>query len=96
MPLTELVVLLGVCGGVVIGMPVMKLRFPAAMPGIAPPTRVGLLIIPPDGWANEDWVATEDVEFDLVGDEGRILELTDTGAGGGDAATDRLDDVRWW
>jgi hypothetical protein len=95
-PLTELVVLRGVCGGVVMGIPVMKLIFPAAMLGIDPPTSVGLLIIVPAGWANDDWVATEDVEFDLVGEEGRMLELAATGAGGGEGATDKLEDVRWW
>ena len=45
MPLTELVVLRGVCGGVDIGMPVMKETFPWAMVGRLPATRGGLLII---------------------------------------------------
>jgi hypothetical protein len=47
-PLTELVVLLGVCGGVVIGTPEMNpspTLPPAEIPGIVPPTSVGLLMI---------------------------------------------------
>ncbi len=53
--------------------PVAKLEVAAAMLGTVPDTRVGLLItVPAEGWcANEAWVATEDVEFDRVGDEGR-------------------------
>jgi hypothetical protein len=93
-PLTELAVLLGVCGGVVIGIPPIKFILPAAIPGIDPPTSVGLLMIDPAGWAKDDCVATEEVEFDLVGDEGRMLELADTAVGGGDGATDKFDDVR--
>jgi len=48
-PLTELVVLRGVCGGVVIGIPVMKLTFPppAAIAGRLPATRGGLLMMDP-------------------------------------------------
>jgi hypothetical protein len=48
-PLTELVVLRGVWGGVVIGMPVMKLTFPpaAAIVGKLPVTNGGLLMIDP-------------------------------------------------
>ena len=40
-------------------------------------------------------MATDDVELDLVGDEGRPLAFTLTGAGGGEAATERFEDVRW-
>lgn len=39
-------------------------------------------------------VAIEEVEFDRVGDEGRIFGFTD--AGGGEGATERLEEVRWW
>jgi hypothetical protein len=72
-PLTLLVVLLGVCGGVVIGMldinpsPV----FPATIPGRLPATSGGLLMIVPAGrLAYEDCVAIEEVEFERVGEEG--------------------------
>jgi hypothetical protein len=78
MPLTELVVLLGVCGGVVIGMPV----YPAVIPGSAPPTNVGLEITVPVFPTTPGCVAMLDVEFDLVGEEGR-------------AGSERLEGVRW-
>lgn len=90
-PLTELVVLRGVCGGVVIGSPVMK-ELPAAMPGRLPPTRGGLfMIVPAAGVAYEDCVAIEDVEFDLVGEDGRMV--WPVGAGGGEGATERFEEV---
>jgi hypothetical protein len=44
-PTTLLAVLLGVCGGVVRGIPVIKLTFPWAIPGILPDTRGGFDII---------------------------------------------------
>ncbi len=86
-PLTELVVLLGVCGGVVIGTPEMKPSptLPAAVtPGIVPATRGGLLIIVPGaGVAYDACVAIEEVELDRVGEECRIVE---PGTAGGDGA----------
>lgn len=39
------------------------------MPGTVPDTSAGLFVIMPDG------VATEDVELDLAGEEGRMLEV---------------------
>lgn len=49
-PLTELVVLLGVCGGVAIESPDTKLEFAAAMLGTAPDMRGGLLMtVPAEG-----------------------------------------------
>jgi hypothetical protein len=95
MPLTLLVALRGVCGGVVIGgMPGRKPSpEPAATPGIVPDTRVGLLIIVPGaGVAYDACVAIEEVELERVGEDGRIVGPW--GAGGGDGATDILEDVR--
>lgn len=84
MPLTLLDVLCGVWGGVVIGTnpatilgpPPMEVLLPvAAMPGtLPPPTSGGLLITVVPG-AKEDCVATEEVEFDRVGLDGRILPV---------------------
>jgi hypothetical protein len=66
---------------------------PAAILGKLPPTKVGLLIIVPAAEAAyEACVAIEEVEFERVGEEGRIF----VGAGGGEGATERLEDVRWW
>lgn len=79
------------------GMPDMKPReFPATMPDMFPARRGGLLItVPVEGFKNDDCVPTEEVEFDLVGEEGRACGPA--GAGGGEGAvTDRLDKVRWW
>jgi hypothetical protein len=72
------------------GIPVMKLIFPAAMLGMLPPTKVGLLMtVPAAGVAYDDCVATEDVELDRVGEEGRFIP------GGGDGATAMpLEEVR--
>lgn len=97
-PLTELFVLLGVCGGVVIGTPETSPSptLPAEIPGIVPPTRGGLLIIvPAAGVAYDACVAIEEVEFDRVGEEGRTVGPR--GAGGGEGATlEKLEEVRWW
>lgn len=71
-PATLPLVLLGVSGGVVIGIPVTLPELAAAIPGTLPEMRVGLLTTP--AGTVLDWVvmvAIEDVEFDLVGDEGR-------------------------
>lgn len=66
------------------------------MPANVPPTSVGLLIIVP-GVAYDDCVAIEDVELERVGDEGRIVPvILPDEVGGGEGATDRLEDVRWW
>jgi len=71
LPLTELGPLtkpvMGVCGGVVHGK-LEKDELAAGKPGIVPRDGVGLLVMIPD------WVATEDVEFDLVGLGGRIAD----------------------
>jgi hypothetical protein len=94
-PLTLLAVLRGVCGGVAIGMPDMNpSAFPATMPEMFPARSGGLLMtVPVGGFKNDDWVPTEEVEFERVGEEGRACGPA--GAGGGEGAvTDRLDKVR--
>jgi hypothetical protein len=53
-PLTELAVLRGVCGGVVIDMPEAKLEVVAVMEGMLPATRGGLLITVADCGAKDD------------------------------------------
>lgn len=55
----------------------------AAILGTLLATNGGLLMIVPVGFANEDWVATEDVEFDRVGLEGRMLPLMTASLGEG-------------
>lgn len=66
----------------------------AAMLGRLLDIGVGLLIIVPcAGVAKEDCVATDDVELDRVGDDGR---KDVRGAGGGEGAIIGLEDVRWW
>lgn len=87
LPLTELGPLttpaIGVCGGVVHGR-LEKDEFAAATPGTVPRDGVGLLVIVPD------WVATDEVEFDLVGLGGRIADcwvlgvVLRTGVGAGE------------
>jgi hypothetical protein len=79
-----LVVLCGVCGGVemgtnpatMLGPPPIEVMLPvAAIPGtLPPPTNGGLLITVPVG-AKEDCVATDDVELERVGLEGRMLPV---------------------
>lgn len=56
---------LGVSGGVVNGTPVTLPELAAVIDGTLPLMRGGLLT------TTEGCVATEDVEFDLVGDDGR-------------------------
>ena len=53
-PLTELVVLWGVCGGVVIDIPEAKLDVVAVMEGMLPATRGGLLITVADCGAKDN------------------------------------------
>lgn len=92
-PLTELAALLGVWGGVAIASwtPVTAPEFAAAMLGMLPASNGGLLMTVPV-LANEAWVATEEVELDRVGEDGRIAPAV---MGGGDGATG-FDGVRWW
>lgn len=71
LPLTELGPLttpvIGVCGGVVHGR-LEKDEFAAVTPGIVPTEGVGLLVMVPEH------VATEELELDLVGVGGRIVD----------------------
>lgn len=71
-PATLPVVLLGVSGGVVMGTPVTLPELAAAIPGTFPEIRGGLLMKPVGTVLDcVVMVAMEDVEFDLVGDDGR-------------------------
>lgn len=76
---------LGVSGGVVKGTPVTLPELAAVIDGTLPLMRGGLLTTP-------DCVATEDVEFDLVGEDGR-LDGTDDVAGG-EGAVKELAELR--
>ena len=71
LPLTELgpltIPAMGVCGGVVKGRFEKELLVAATL-GTLPSVGVGLLVMTPD------WVATDDVELDLVGLGGRIAD----------------------
>lgn len=79
----------GVSGGVVIGTPpILAETGDAVTVGMVPLMSVGLLTTP----VMVDWVATEDVEFDRVGDEGRCI---DTDAGGEGAVNDEAE-LRCW
>lgn len=80
--------LLGVSGGVVMGTPVTLPELVAAIPGTLPPMRVGLLITPVG--TVEDWVATDEVEFDLAGECGRC-GAADADAGGEGAVNELMD-----
>jgi hypothetical protein len=73
LPATRAVALRGVSGGVVNGTPVTLPEFAAAIPGTLPEIRVGLVTTPAAGTvlACVVTVATDEVEFDLVGDDGR-------------------------
>lgn len=84
------VVLRGVSGGEVMGTPP---ALPAAVRlGMVPPTRGGLLTTP-EG-TNDDCVATDEAELDLVGDEGRC-EAAAADAGG-EGAANELAELRCW
>lgn len=91
MPLTELAVLLGVWGGVAIARPVTAPEFVAAMLGMLPASKGGLLMTVPV-LAKEAWVATDEVELERVGEDGRMAP--EAGIRGGDGATG-FDGVRW-
>lgn len=90
-PVRLFVALRGVSGGVVMGTPVTLPELATVRLGTLPDMRGGLLMT--DGTA-EDWVATEDVEFDLAGEDGRCeARLVD---GGGDGAAKELVEPRCW
>lgn len=75
----------GVSGGVVMGTPVTLPELVAVMLGTLPPMRGGLLI-------TEACVATDEVEFDLVGDGGRAF--TKDVVGGGEGAVNEAPELR--
>jgi hypothetical protein len=90
-PLTELAALAGVCGGVVKGIPPTNPDIAAPKLGTFPKVGVGLLItLGPGVGAKEDCVATDEVELDLVGLEGRTI-----GTGDGDGGTPDERDRTW-
>lgn len=76
---------LGVSGGVVKGTPVTLPELAAVIDGTLPLMRGGLLTTP-------DCVAIDDVEFDLVGEDGR-LDGTDDVVGG-EGAVKELAELR--
>lgn len=76
---------LGVSGGVVKGTPVTLPELAAVIDGTLPLMRGGLLTTP-------DCVATEDVEFDLVGEDGRLDGTADVA--GGEGAVKELLELR--
>lgn len=77
--------LLGVSGGVVMGMPVTLPELAAVMLGTLPPIRGGLFM-------TEACVATDDAEFDRVGDGGRAFAYD--AIGGGDGAGNEVAEFR--
>jgi hypothetical protein len=82
-------VFFGVSGGVVNGTPVTLAELVAVIAGTFPEMRGGLLTIVA-GMA-EDCVATEDVELDRVGEEGRCVgAAVDAVDAGGDGAVNEL------
>ena len=84
----------GVSGGVVRGTPVTLPEFAAAMDGMLPPIRGGLLM------TLEACVAIDDVEFDRAGDVGRTLVNEPVAVpvpvpvGGGEGAANELAEFR--
>jgi hypothetical protein len=67
LPVVELA---GVCGGVGLGS--TALEFPAVRDGRFPRVGVGLLLTTPGTWlcARDAWVAMDELESDLAGEEG--------------------------
>ena len=85
----------GVSGGVVMGMPVTLPEWAAAMDGKLPPIKGGLLM------TLEACVAIEEVEFERAGDVGRTLVkeavAVTVPVGGGEGAANELAEFRcWW
>ena len=80
---------LGVSGGVVRGTPPTLPELVAAMLGMFPEINVGLLTTPVG--TEEDCVAIDDVELDLVGEAGRRSKVAD---GGGEGAANELVEFR--
>lgn len=92
MPATLPAVLLGVSGGVVIGTPAALPELAAVSVGTLPEMRVGLLTTPVG--TEDDCVATDEVEFDRAGDDGRC-DAADAEAGG-EGAVKELAELRCW
>jgi thymidine phosphorylase len=79
LPVLAPAVCLGVSGGVVTGTPVTLAEFVAVIAGTFPEINGGLLTTA-CGTADA-WVAIDDAELDLAGDEGRCI-IPDVEAGG--------------
>ena len=92
-PATLPAALLGVSGGVVNGTPVTLPEFAAAMLGTFPVMSEGLLTTLVFGTVDV-WVAIEDAELDLAGEEGRGGAV-DVDAGG-EGAVKELTELRCW
>lgn len=91
LPATLTDALLGVSGGVVMGTPVTLAELVAAMPGTFPAMSVGLLTTP--AGTADACVATDEVEFDLAGDDG-LCEVKAALEAGGDGAVNELAELR--
>lgn len=73
-----------------IGTPVTLAELAAAILGMLPEMRGGFVKMLV--WTLEIWVAIEEVEFDLVGDEGRAVAKA--AVVGGDGAARELEEFR--
>jgi hypothetical protein len=76
----------------VIGTPWAFAELVAVRAGTLPEMRGGLLTTPV--WTVEDCVAIDDVEFDLVGEDGRCEPAG--AVAGGDGAVNELAELRCW
>lgn len=79
----------GVSGGVVAGIAITLPELAAARPGTLPPIRVGFV-----STAEDDCVATDEVELERAGDWGGALTKDAVGAGGGEGAV-KDPEFRW-
>lgn len=77
-----------------IGTPVTLPELVAVSPGTLPPMSGGLLTTLVG--TVDDWVAMDEVEFDLAGEWGRCMLNDDVDAGGDGAVKDVAELRCWW